>query len=162
MNPQLQNADTLRDIHLPDAVSWWPPAIGWWILVVLFFLAIYFIPKLYRHFTFKPLNKVANIAFQQVINDFQKHNNAAQLIQETSKLLRQICMSYTGRESSAQLTGDNWIASLNALTSEDYFSSDVSQLIISAPYQKNIDIDPQILITATQHWIEALPARPSK
>jgi len=159
MNPQLQNADTLRDIHLPDAVSWWPPAIGWWILVALILLALYFIPKLYRRFTFKPLNKVANLAFQQIINDFQKHNNATKLIQETSKLLRQICMSYMGRESSAQLTGDNWIASLNALTSEDYFSSDVSQLIISAPYQKNIDIDPQILITATQCWIEALPAR---
>ena len=162
MNPQLQNATTLRDIHLPDAVSWWPPAIGWWILVALILLALYLIPKLYRRFTFKPINKVANLAFQQVINDFKKHNNAMQVIREISKLLRQISMSYTGRESSAQLTGDHWVASLNALTTEDYFSNDVSQLIISAPYQKNIDIDPQILISATQCWIEALPARPSK
>ncbi|MDP7406676.1 MAG: DUF4381 domain-containing protein, partial [SAR324 cluster bacterium] len=22
----------LRDVHLPPAVSWWPPAPGWWII----------------------------------------------------------------------------------------------------------------------------------
>ena len=22
----------LRDIHLPEAITWWPPAVGWWVL----------------------------------------------------------------------------------------------------------------------------------
>ena len=25
----------LRDIHLPEVISWWPLAIGWWILIAL-------------------------------------------------------------------------------------------------------------------------------
>ena len=30
-----QNALPLRDLHLPDAIGWWPPAPGWWVLFVL-------------------------------------------------------------------------------------------------------------------------------
>ncbi len=33
MNPEL--LQQLRDIHLPTAPGWWPPAIGWWLLATL-------------------------------------------------------------------------------------------------------------------------------
>jgi hypothetical protein len=25
----------LRDVHLPDPISWWPPAFGWWMIMGL-------------------------------------------------------------------------------------------------------------------------------
>jgi hypothetical protein len=25
----------LKDIHLPDDISWWPLAIGWWLLITI-------------------------------------------------------------------------------------------------------------------------------
>ena len=39
MNPQ-QPLSQLRDIHLPEPVSWWPPAPGWWLLGVLLAVAV--------------------------------------------------------------------------------------------------------------------------
>lgn len=162
MNPQLPNAAALRDIHLPDAVSWWPPAIGWWLLAGIILLALFFAPRLFRYLTFKPLNKVADNTYQGIISEYQKHHDATRLVQDISKLLRQIAMTYTGRDASAQLTGNEWIASLNALTTENYFTTEIQQLLVYAPYQKTLTTEPQALILATQNWIKALPKKPYK
>ncbi len=159
MNPALQNSLPLRDIHLPEAVSWWPPATGWWLLAGLIIIAILLLPKLYHYIKYKPLNKVATTAYREIINDYQQQPDNQQLLQSLSKLLRQISMSYLGREASAHLTGNQWIKQLNTLTRENHFDSNIQQLLIQAPYQKtsisNADIQP--LITATENWVAALP-----
>lgn len=167
LTPNFQSNLPLRDIHLPETVSWWPPAVGWWLLAGLIIIVILLLPKLYRYIKSKPLNKVATAAYNTIINDYQQQPNNQQLLQSLSRLLRQISMSYQGREASAHLTGDQWLQQLNALTKEDYFSSDVQQLLTQAPYQEttlsNANIQP--LIAATEKWIAALPKnkqRPGK
>jgi len=159
MNPQIQNSMALRDIHLPDAISWWPPAIGWWILLAVILLAIYFIPKLYRWLTFTPLHKVTNKAFLEIKDEYRQNQDITQLVQSLSKLLRQISMTYHGRENVAHLTGEKWVDSLNTLTEKDYFSSELQNIIINAPYKKNNNIDTTELLDATQLWINALPKK---
>lgn len=156
MTPQ-SSQDVLRDIHLPDAISWWPPAIGWWILLFLIILAIVFIPKIYRHLTFIPFNKVAISRFENIIISYNNDKNAKNLVIDTSKLLRQIAMTYYGREEVAHITGTKWIDVLNEMTEEIHFSDEIKQCLVSAPYQKDISIDSMQLINATKEWLSALP-----
>jgi len=75
MNVPEQNTDSLRDIHLPDAISWWTPAIGWWILLALVIAAFIVLPKIYRRMTYTSLNKVANTTLQNIITEKKEKKN---------------------------------------------------------------------------------------
>ena len=41
VNPAQQTALPIEDIHLPTDVSPWPPAIGWWLLVLIAALLVW-------------------------------------------------------------------------------------------------------------------------
>lgn len=162
MNVPAQNTDSLRDIHLPDAISWWPPAIGWWILLALIIAAFILIPKLYRRITYTSLNKVANITFQKIIAEYEENKNDSTFVIATSQFLRQTAMSYYGRNEVAQLTGDKWLQALNNITEQDHFSNEIKQTLVNAPYQKNISIDAEQLINTVQSWLDKLPKQPKR
>ena len=154
-----QNTDSLRDIHLPDAISWWPPAVGWWVLLALTIVAFIFISKLYRRITYTPLNKVVDNTFKNIIAEYKKNNNESDFIIKTSQFLRQTAMSYSGRNNVAQVTGEQWIQTLNNLTEENYFNEKIKKTLINAPYQKDINIDAEQLINTIQNWLDKLPKK---
>jgi len=162
MNLPNQPTDSLRDIHLPDAISWWPPAIGWWILLALIILTFIFLPKLYRRITYTPLKKVANSTFQNIVVRYNESNNSLNFVHETSQFLRQIAMSYCGRENIAQLTGEQWVQALNNITEHDHFKDDIKQILLNAPYQKNINLDVEQLIIVVENWLSDLPKKPTR
>jgi len=149
----------LRDIHLPDPVSWWPPAPGWWILLILIFVAIYFIPRLIKKLKQVPLNKQAISELKQIENNYQTHQDKTRLVQELSILLRRSCMSYVSRKEIASLTGSEWIKQLNTLTKNNYFSDEVSETLLNAPYQKDHAYNAETLLTSCHNWVNALPRK---
>lgn len=40
----------LRDIHLPETIGWFPPAIGWWLLIIFVPIISYFAIVLIQQF----------------------------------------------------------------------------------------------------------------
>ncbi|MCW9013731.1 MAG: DUF4381 domain-containing protein [Gammaproteobacteria bacterium] len=157
MNPGKLSELPLRDIHLPDPVSWWPPAPGWWLLAVLIIALIILVPGLLRKLKQKPLKKTALNEFNQIQQAFVQHKNELLLVQQLSVLLRRVCISYLPREQSASTIGSHWIAQLNSLTEADYFSEQLGDILLTAPYQKQIHIDTQQLLASCNNWIAALP-----
>jgi hypothetical protein len=151
----------LRDIHLPEAVSWWPPAPGWWILLILIIVTIYFIPHLIKKLKQVPLNKQAIGELKQIEHSYKTHQDKTLLVQALSILLRRACMSYLSRQKIASLTGPEWIKQLNTLTEKNYFSDEASEILLNAPYQKNHNYDAETLLTSCNNWINALPKKVS-
>ena len=152
----------LRDIHLPDAISWWPLAPGWWILlasaiaiILVFIIAI----KVYRS---RRLKRDIHTELEGIKNTFQQTQNKSQLAKSLSILLRRTSISYypETRSNSAGLTGERWLNWLDETThspqEDKKFQSDIGKTLITAPYlpdNTDLDFDAQALIDLSQHWL---------
>ena len=89
MNPDIESLP-LRDIHLPDAVSWWPPAPGWWLVTGLLLALVVVILVVKRMKQRKQFSRLALTEFNQIIDHYNSHANAQQLLQDLSALMRRM------------------------------------------------------------------------
>lgn len=149
----------LRDIHLPEPVSWWPPAPGWWLLLALVIMLAVLLPWLIKRWRRKSLNTLAQAEFRQIQHTFQHHQDSVRLAQEISALLRRVCMSYNSRSQAASVIGDDWLQQLDALSSQPLFNSDIGRQLLTAPYQATNNIDADALLNTCNDWLKALPRR---
>ncbi len=149
----------LRDIHLPDPISWWPPAIGWWLVLLGIILLLFVAFWLRKRWLEK--NRSAKVLAQKELNfiheEFQQHKDQKLLIEDLSTLLRRVCLSVFPRKNSAGLTGEKWLEFLDEVMQKPYFSEGIGRSLITAPYEKNPKIDVDELFILCKDWIEALP-----
>ena len=156
MTPAPENLP-LRDIHLPDPVSWWPPAPGWWGLVMFCLLLILMVWALMRARRRGRLKKQSLIELQQFIEKFQSDGDVQQLTAQLSVLLRRLALSLYPRRQVAALTGTEWLRFLDMSLTPDgndkALSEGVGRVLIEAPYNPNSQVDGIALINLIQRWI---------
>ena len=145
----------LRDIHIPEPVSWWPPAIGWWFLAVLIPLLIVFCIWLYKRLTRKNALKTAKKYLTAIRQDTSKE--ASHKLAELSVLIRRVAISVAPRELAAGLTGREWLGYLDQSVKGSPFSTGVGQLLADAPYRKSALTEAEMLslINLCEDWLKA-------
>lgn len=162
MNTPATNPLPLRDIHLPDAVSAWPPAPGWWLLallLVLLGLLAYAVVQFRKRRPSRPVNKIAEQQFAQLKAEYQQAT-PIELLRALSQLLRRIALSYLPRQSVASLTGNEWLETLNQLSGETIFNAEQAELLASATYRADANFDTQALLSSCEKWLQSLPPQP--
>ena len=147
----------LRDIHLPQPVSWWPPATGWWVLLLLTvaLLGLLFWWRLKRRRRQAPL-RAASAALAQLEQAYQGQRDAVRLVQELSVLLRRIALTLAPREQVASRHGEAWLGQLDDLACGIYFQSELGRTLLLAPYQKDPAIDGNALLQLTRNWLNGV------
>jgi hypothetical protein len=135
----------LRPLHLPAAVSWWPPAPGWWLLAVLAGLlggaAVWY----YRR---TALRRVALAELQRL--QHQVTDDVA-LTAALNQLLRRVALARFPRTQVAALSGTDWLQFLETRTSG--FVSGPGRVLAAAPYQRGSTVDRAALVALAQRWI---------
>ena len=170
MNPDTFNSNTarldlsqLRDIHMPEPVSWWPPALGWWILLGLLLLALVCNWLIRRYRQRNAWRRDALAQLDEIHKQYQLDKYLPQqVVSELSVLLRRVAVSRFPREQSASLSGEKWLAFLEQACPEGIsFQTESGRLLNIAPYASSSNIssnEVNSLLELCRSWIKKLPA----
>lgn len=130
----------LRDIHLPDPISWWPLALGWWLVLalVVFFIAFtcWWLNK-----RLKPtLKKEALQALDAIEASLHETDDPIHCLAELSVFLRRVILSQKKYPpGSVALTGTAWLELLDQSLDTPEFSQGLGVILLTGPYQASAE-----------------------
>jgi len=161
MNPILDPGQLgLRDIHLPGEISWWPFAVGWWLLGVAiagvgFFYAL-------RYFRYRRHRAACRALLK--LSDAAKAGADPRLCAiQASTTLRRFAMTMAKDSAEvAGLVGDRWLTFLNSRGDGEIFSEEAGRLLLTAPYRSMDDSAAEEALgicAACVDWVKAQPLR---
>lgn len=145
----------LQDIHLPAEIGLWPPAWGWWLLLILSIAIIsallFFIKRKKSRNAYRPL------ASKELLKIKQQYSNEqnSEYLQAVSIILRRTALSGFGQHFNASLKGEDWLQWLDSQCAKTnhQFSQGVGRVLLIGPYQKSPEFDRNELHTLCALWI---------
>ena len=144
----------LQGLQLPDAVSWWPLAPGWWLLITILCIAtpllVFLIFRMWRRNSDKrQAKKLLNSAYSQWLAD----QNQQQLILQLNTVLKRFCRQRFPKAIS--LSEQRWSDFLNHSAGTDLFSEKQSKALQSGAYQEQPmpALDEKDLVRNCQRWL---------
>ena len=160
----------LKDIHLPPAPSWWPPAIGWWIGAGLLLLALFLLWRAWSRQ--RARNQARRLALRELeeIRPFSRVGATAadkrRLLEELSALLRRFCRAQWPEKDISSLHGALWLDFLLEQIAEESerhkLANQLSVLLqLYAPDRalEQMEIDPVALKECVRKWFDKIRHR---
>jgi hypothetical protein len=153
----------LRDLHLPDPISWWPPAIGWWLvagmiilLAIVGWLVAWFLRK-------RRMRRNAIAEVRRVAALYQESGDPLEYVRRLSVVLRRIAISFHPREEVAGLSGEAWLDFLDrgvqGTRQHGGFSDGPGRTLIEAPYNPHCEVDVSRLDALCREWVNQVTQR---
>lgn len=155
----------LKDIHLPDPVSWWPPAPGWWllpvVLVLLYALGRVLAGTLRRRRERRRLRHQALAELARIERDLDDTGNLAGALEHASVLLRRVALTVFPGDRVAGRVGREWVDWLRK-TGPDDLNPAMLEALARAPYRPEPDVPGSSALSAARQWIDHVTRRPGR
>ena len=148
----------LRDIHLPAAISWWPLAPGWWVLLALLLVALgvgigWFVwRRKYR------VRHLAQTEFSVIAASFRGSGDRRALARDLSRLIRRAVIELEHNAGAASRSGGSWVAQLDRYSDAPPLNAETRAILATAPYEPDPSFDGETLLQGLRPWFEQLHA----
>lgn len=135
MNPGIDVGSLpLRDIHLPGAVPWWPPAPGWWLLLGALLAAVAW--ALWQRYRTRRV-RAALKAIRRVHAQLESGAEPVECLQQLSIVLRRFVMAAAPAADARTvpgLVGTRWLEYLDAHGGGTRFREGPGRMLLDGPY----------------------------
>ena len=145
----------LRPNHLPEAISYWPLAIGWWLLLastisIISVMTYLFIIK-------RQKNKYRRLGLQlakKIHKKFIEHGNKRQFAHDSNRLLKKVALQAFPRQNIANLNGKEWLDFLYQSSGNKQFKTMGAAAFGSSRFKPHQDPDVTQINPLTISWIK--------
>ena len=145
----------LRDLHLPDAISWWPLAPGWWVVIAVALLALGYLLRVWLRTRARgAARRYALRQLDALVQAYEQHKDLVTFGAEASALLRRTMLAYAPRQDVAGLTGDAWLQWLDRDLAQPVFVNGPGRQLLDLPYRNPqgdfSDVDVNAMLAAVK------------
>jgi Domain of unknown function (DUF4381) len=151
------NADplaTLRPLHVPDALSWWPPAPGWWIVAAVCIIVMALLGRTVSHrLRTKRYRKTALRELEQLYLACTARNDAHAFAAGANRLLKRAALARYPRADVAALCDADWRNFLDRTAVRPLFASGAAAALTRAAYDPSSDCDSEQVYRACREWL---------
>jgi hypothetical protein len=161
----------LADIHLPEPVSFWPPAPGWWVLAILLLLLILwtsrksFIASRRRKIKARALaelqkcydnyaNHTADISASNEANESDRQK--LRYVNETNSVLKRVALVHFPDSAVAGLGGPEWVSFIRNTGESGLLTAEITEAISHGRFQTTLEIDVDTMNNFAAQWIASL------
>lgn len=147
----LELLEQMHNIFVPQGISWWPPAFGWWAAAIslLGALVLALIVYLIRH-----RQEAYRRTALKLLDQLREQSDAA-LPAEANRLLKRVALAAFPSEKLTinQAFGENWVDWLNARCPDLVFSGAAAAALARGGYQRDALYPREELLDRVRRWI---------
>ena len=152
--PTLEQLEKLRDIHLPNPIGFWPPAVGWWLLVIVtLILSIALLIWLVNRHSRRLYRRQALGQLLLLLRRYRADGDALAYLTNASDLIKRVAIASFGRTACASLVGEDWMKFLDSTGRTEEFSSGGGLVMMSGQYREDTSPDPEVLHRLICRWV---------
>ena len=153
----------LRDIHLPDPVSFFPLPVAWWVLLIVVLCVVvcvlYFLMYARKKMLRYALVELDELQFYQSQQSKQAQQDS-DTVMALGVLMKRYAQCQFPRNQVAHLWGESWLAFLRSTSSLGQFEGDRGGAAIRLPYQKAVsNEEAKVLFDSVRSWMKENPHR---
>lgn len=159
----------LADIHLPEPVSFWPPAPGWWVLALLLLIAAGLLLR--QYLALRTRKKICDYAlgeldrcYQTLQSDTESELNERKLryVNQVNSVLRRVALVHFPRSNVASLGGKAWVDFIREKGESSLLNEELAAALAHGRFQARCEVDAEALHGMSRVWVHSLYSRPPK